>query len=330
MHERRLGTGPAAIMVLAAAMATAGADTLALRDGGLLEGRYDGGTADVVQFSVGGQQRYYPVNVIAQLVLSAREAATGVAPGSGASPEAGAPPEPIATEGTVTLRLRDGSVFKGSYRGGTGDLAWFQALGVVKGFPIGTVAAIEFVPPPPAPAAAPPAPAVAPTAAAAPPPEAPASAPPPGPKKTFFGGGFGFGYGDLSWVEIWPVLGYRVSKSITAGVEGLYRVREDDRTANDITATDYGVSPFVRVNLARGLFIQAEYEFLSYEYVDTSLGTDRDTYDSFLMGVGLSRPMGGHAAFVVSAFYNFSWSDDELYSPYDEAWTVNAGVGFGF
>jgi len=321
MRTHRPKLGLAFAVTLAASIATSHADTLALRDGGLLEGRYAGGTGDVVQFIIGDQSRYFPVAVIGQLVLSPRENGAGTAADRGGAPSL---PAAIEAEKTVTLRLRDGSVFKGAYRGGTGEQVYFQVFDDVRSFAIGKVVTIEFIPPP----AGPPPGAPSPSAAVA---SSKAGGAGQGPKKVFFGGGFGFGYGDISWIEVWPVLGYRVSPKLTAGVEFLYRARDDDRYAKDIDATDYGISPFVRLNLMRGLFVQAEYEYLSYEYVDAGLlSTERDDYDSVLLGVGLSRPMGGHAAFVISAFYNFSYSDDDLYSPYDEAWIINAGVGFGF
>jgi len=317
VHPRRVWSVIA--LILAATIVAASADTLTLRDGGLLEGRYAGGTGDVVQFTVGGQARYFPVSTIAQLIVSPRGSDTG------AAGEAPALPDPIAAGDAVTLRLRDGSVFKGAYRGGTGSQAYFQVFGEVQSFTMAQVAAIEFVPPPPIPA-----PAASGQPAASGSGQTSTTTPPAAPKKLFFGGGIGFGYGDISWLEVWPVVGYRLSKSVTTGVEFLYRVREDDRYAEDLNASDYGVSPFLRLNLMRGIFVQAEYEYVSYEYLDTGLSTQRDDYDSLLLGVGFSRPMGGHAAFVVSTFYNFSYSDNDLYGPYDSPWIVNAGVGFGF
>ncbi len=254
IHPRRVWSAIALILV--ATIVTARADTLTLRDGGLLEGRYAGGTGDVVQFTIGDQARYFPVSTIAQLIVSPRGSDTGAV---GAGGEAPALPDPIAASDVITLRLRDGSVFKGAYRGGTGSQAYFQVFGEVRSFTMAQVAAIEFVPPPPTPAPAAP-PSAAPAPAASGQPAASGSGqtstttPPAGAKKLYFGGGIGFGYGDITWIEVWPVVGYRISKSLTAGVEGLYRVREDNRAAEDINATDYGVSPFVRFNLMRGIF----------------------------------------------------------------------------
>jgi hypothetical protein len=47
------------------------------------------------------------------------------------------------------------------------------------------------------------------------------------------------------------------------------------------------------------------------------------------VGGGVAQPLGGHAALVLSALYNLSYSDDEP-SPYDSPWFFGAGVSVGF
>jgi hypothetical protein len=44
----------------------------------------------------------------------------------------------------------------------------------------------------------------------------------------------------------------------------------------------------------------------------------------------MQRTRIGLAEIAISAFDNLCYSDDDQDSPYDEAWIVNAGVGFGF
>ena len=169
-----------------------------------------------------------------------------------------------------------------------------------------------------------------------PPPPSPPPSPPPAPEKpsvadrVWVGGGIGLGFGDVTWVSVEPIVGYSITPRFGVGGRLIYRYREDDRFSPSLNTSDYGASLFARFFvLPPAVFLQAEYEHLSYEFPVTGGGTDRDDFDSVLGGGGISRPIGGRASFFALALYNFSYDDDEL-SPYDDPWIIRVGVGVGF
>jgi hypothetical protein len=125
------------------------------------------------------------------------------------------------------------------------------------------------------------------------------------------------------------MVGYGVSEQVDVGGRLIYRYRDDDRYSPSLTTSDYGASVFGRYHVAKPVFLQAEYEWLSYELVFTDGSTDRDDFGSVLAGAGIVQPLGGQSSFFASALYNFSYDDDEP-SPYDDPWVVRIGVGFGF
>jgi hypothetical protein len=161
-----------------------------------------------------------------------------------------------------------------------------------------------------------------------------AAQPPPPPSsvrdKFFFGGGLGLSFGDVDYVEIAPLVGYRFMPKLDGGIQVFYRWVSDGRYAEDIDTDSYGANLFARYFILPSIFLQGQYEFINYEYVLPSLQTQRDTANSFLAGGGYSQPIGHGAGFYFSVLYNFSYDENDLTSPYGDAWQVQAGVTVGF
>jgi hypothetical protein len=149
-------------------------------------------------------------------------------------------------------------------------------------------------------------------------------------KRWFAGGWIGLGFGDTTWVQISPLLGYRVSKRASVGASLLYRYRKDTRFEQDLSTTDYGGSLFARFNIVRPFFAHAEYEVLDFEYYLPDFSTDRKTYDSLLLGGGASYPVGRNASTYVVVLYNATYDDSEVIRPYDSPWVIRIGAGFSF
>jgi len=145
----------------------------------------------------------------------------------------------------------------------------------------------------------------------------------------WFGGGVGIGFGDVTYVSIEPIVGYAATERIDVGARLIFRYRDDERYSPSLSATDYGASLFSRYSVTRPVFLQLEYEYLSYEYPLLDGSSERDDYDSLFAGAGVSQVLGDHSSFFVAALYNFSYDEDEL-SPYDDPWVLRVGVGFGF
>ena len=144
------------------------------------------------------------------------------------------------------------------------------------------------------------------------------------------GGALGLSFGgDVDYVSLEPAVGYWVNPKLTVGGRVIYRYRKDRRFDDGQSRTDYGAAVLSRYFVARRVFVQGEYEYLSYEFATIGGSTDRDGYGSLLGGVGYSVPISRNAAFSVLGLYNFTWDEGEI-SPYAEPWILRAGVGFRF
>jgi hypothetical protein len=146
----------------------------------------------------------------------------------------------------------------------------------------------------------------------------------------FYGGYIGASFGDVEYVEIAPMVGYRVHPRFTTGVGAFWRYRDDGRYSPSITTNDYGGSVFAQAYVTKPIFVQAEYEYTNYEYPTTDGGTNRDSYSAFLLGVGFFKPLGGNVGFYASALYNLSYDSNDLSSPYNDPWVYRLGVSVGF
>ena len=149
-------------------------------------------------------------------------------------------------------------------------------------------------------------------------------------ERLWFGGGIGFGFGTVDYVEVAPIVGFSATKKLSVGGGITYRYRDDDRFADSLSTSDYGANVFVRYTILPALFAHAEYEYLSYEFVRSDLSKDRDNFNSVLAGPGFYQPLGKRTAFFALALYNFSYDSDDFFSPYDDEWVYRVGVSFGF
>jgi hypothetical protein len=149
--------------------------------------------------------------------------------------------------------------------------------------------------------------------------------------KWFGGGGIGLGFGKVDWVDISGLVGYRVTPRFSTGVRALWRSRDNDVGSGDkVSTTDYGASLFGRYRVAGPFYAQLEYEYLSYEYIRFDRSTERDEYDSVLVGGGLAHPLSPKVVLFATGLYNVTYDDDELPRPYDSPWIFRAGVSFAF
>jgi hypothetical protein len=144
------------------------------------------------------------------------------------------------------------------------------------------------------------------------------------------GGGLGLGFGSVQdYVSVSPMIGYRVTARLLAGTGVTYRYTNYKVFRPSLKLNDYGVNPFLRFTVYRNIFIQAEYEYLNYEYPLPSRETTRMNFDSYMAGGGFIQPLGDRLSFYLMALYNFSYDDLDPYSPYDSPIVIRAGINIG-
>ncbi len=143
----------------------------------------------------------------------------------------------------------------------------------------------------------------------------------------FFGGGLGGGYSTYSsYIQVTPIIGYRVTPKFQVGTRLTY-MHQWYKDYNNVkyNYNIYGGSLFLRYIFLKMLYAQAEYEILSVpDYYSADANANR-TVNSLFAGLGLMQPVGGKAFFTVAVLYNFL---EDRYSPYSNP-LIRVGFGVG-
>lgn len=147
--------------------------------------------------------------------------------------------------------------------------------------------------------------------------------------RLFFGGNLGLNFGSLTFINVSPVIGYRITDDLGAGLGPSYSYYRDNRDRNFTFETHtYGGRVFAQHRVFESFLAYAEYEMLNME-VPNLLFTElvRENISSLLLGGGYGMPIGGggSAAFIMVLF-NVLDSDYVVY----ENPIIRAGFNFGF
>ncbi|WP_375561730.1 hypothetical protein ACE193_04030 [Bernardetia sp. OM2101] len=153
----------------------------------------------------------------------------------------------------------------------------------------------------------------------------------------YFGGNLGGTFGRFTYIDISPIIGYRLTPKFSVGVGGTYQYqRQNDNGGNLLWKQNiYGGRLFSRYIIAEdflnvgNLFAHAEYEslFAKFSYTNISgVAENTQAFPAFFVGGGLVFPIGNRAGFTISALYNPFY--DQYNSIYGSPLQVRVGGFF--
>ena len=148
--------------------------------------------------------------------------------------------------------------------------------------------------------------------------------------RLFFGGNFGLQFGNVTNIDISPLVGYRITPKFSAGLGITYQyIRYNDF---DYNTSVYGGRLFSRFivtgpNAPTNVFIHAEYEILNGDVINpNTLLIEKDWVPGAFAGLGFIQGIGGRAAFGLTVLYNFLYDPERSF--YGSPWVVRAGFTF--
>jgi len=162
------------------------------------------------------------------------------------------------------------------------------------------------------------------------------------PSRLVLGGSLGMVFGDVTNVDISPLVGYRFSDYIAAGVNlnaqyGQFKSRDyyTGNTTQRDKYTIFGGGIWGRVYPLPMVFIhvQPEYNFVTQNstvYLDNN---EKQTYKtnygvpSLLVAAGYTQSVGGRVGIGISILYDVIQDDR---SPYNNSLIYRVGAGLGF
>lgn len=147
-------------------------------------------------------------------------------------------------------------------------------------------------------------------------------------EKIYYGGNIGLSFGSYTMIGIYPLIGYKITPKLSAGVKIAYEYIVDKRYSSNYTTSNYGGSIFTRYRIIQPLYLHAEFAGLNYELYN-ELGESKREWIPFLfVGAGYSHSVGGNVWLNVQILFDVLQSSKSPYNNWEPFYS--AGVGFGF
>jgi len=122
----------------------------------------------------------------------------------------------------------------------------------------------------------------------------------------YVGGNLGLNLGTITYIDVSPLIGYRLSNVYSAGVTLTYQYFNDKRF--DVSGNVIGAGVFNRFNITEEIFLIGEFQNLSYSGL-TATGDNSDnprlSVPYLWLGGGYSQRIGGgRSAIFISFLYD--------------------------
>lgn len=127
----------------------------------------------------------------------------------------------------------------------------------------------------------------------------------------FVGGNVGLQFGTVTFVDVSPLVGYKFTEKISAGIGATYQYYRYRDKYYDFETNVYGGRVFARYNFTDYLFGHAEYEYLNLEAFD--FYRRRVDVGSLMAGAGYIQRISDRSGIVAMVLYNFT---ESAYTPY--------------
>lgn len=141
--------------------------------------------------------------------------------------------------------------------------------------------------------------------------------------RLFTGGNLGVQFGTVTFVDVSPLLGYKITEKISAGIGATYQYYHYKDRYYDFATNVYGGRVFGRYLFTDFLFGHIEYEYLNLEAFDFQ--RRRVDVGSLMAGAGYIQRVGDHVAVIAMILYNFT---ESVYTPYQNP-IIRVGVNIG-
>lgn len=143
--------------------------------------------------------------------------------------------------------------------------------------------------------------------------------------RVFVGGNLGFQFGTVTFAEVSPLVGYRFTEKISAGIGATYQYYRYKDQLYELTTNVYGGRIFGRYFFTEYLFGHVEYEYLNLDAFDFYPVRRRVNVESLLAGGGYFQRIGANSGIFAMILYNFT---ESAYTPYTNP-VIRIGVNIG-
>ena len=146
--------------------------------------------------------------------------------------------------------------------------------------------------------------------------------------KIYYGGNIGFSFGDYTMIAIRPLIAYKITPKLSAGVRLSYEYVSDKRYDTTHNTSNYGASVFGRYRIIPQMYAHAEFAGINYELYNEFGESQREWVPFLLIGAGYSQRLGGNVYAFVEVLFDVLQSDKSPFGNWEPFTSIGVGVGF--
>ena len=157
------------------------------------------------------------------------------------------------------------------------------------------------------------------------------------------GGNFGLQFGQRTYIELSPIVGYQINKWLQLGVTSkfIYFSQRNDLFFTNGSTTFVtpafktiigGFGSYAQVFPFKDLYLHTEYELINKEPFNPNRPENRINVSHLLLGAGYAIPMGQAGSFNIAALINVLDNEESIYSGTFGGLPliIRMGANFGF
>lgn len=133
--------------------------------------------------------------------------------------------------------------------------------------------------------------------------------------KLFFGGGLGLQFGSITYIEVSPIIGYKITERFHSGLGFSYSYLKYNDYTPTINFSAYSGSLFTRFFITESIFAYAEAEALNTEVPNLSTAMwERKWIESYFIGGGYFQRIGQRSGVYILVLWNLNETEDSPYT----------------
>ncbi len=147
-------------------------------------------------------------------------------------------------------------------------------------------------------------------------------------KRMYYGGHLNLSFGKYTVIGVQPIIGYKITPRLSAGLKIRYDYIKDKRYTTPYTTSNYGGSIFARYRVIPAIYLHAEYAYNNYELFYSTEGSHREWVPYLLLGAGYSQRVGANSWLNFQILFDVLQDSDSPYNRWEPFYSVGVGIGF--
>jgi hypothetical protein len=148
-------------------------------------------------------------------------------------------------------------------------------------------------------------------------------------EKIYYGGTFGISLGSYTMIGVYPLIAYKFTPKLSAGVKFTYQYVSDSRYSTTFTTSNYGGSVFSRYRVTPRFYAHIEYEQMNYDLYDNINNSSSREWVPFLyVGAGYSQNLGKNVWLNLQVLFDVLQNEKSPYNNWEPFFSIGIGAGF--